>query len=202
MPSITPRPSWRQLVCAAAIAAASLGAPAIASSCTLPDSAESQPFLGIGDPSSYVLAHGGAFADGATGWTLDDATVGSDAVSVPGVDFRGTRSLQIAAGGTAISPPICVDVREPTIRFLERSGASGSAAMTVNVVWGLLGIPLPVPVGALASSPNWSASPIYPLAAAAPTTLIGQRVPARIVFHSVTGPVRLDGVFVDPYSRG
>lgn len=201
MPSIRYRPSWRQVLCAA-VATASLTAPSVASACTVSDSPESEPFLGIGDPSSYVLAPGGSFADGASGWTLHNASVQSDSAGVAGVDFRGTRSLQIAAGGSAISPAVCVKLNEPTIRFLERTGGGGSAVASVSVVWGLLGIPLEVPAGVLASSPSWSASPIYPLAAAAPTTLIGQSVPARIVFRALTGPVRLDGLFVDPYSRG
>lgn len=201
MPPVVHRSPWRTALCAA-VAIASLAAPSIASACTVPNSAESQPFLGVGDPSSYIPAPGGTFDNGASGWTLHDATVQSDTVAVAGVDFQGTGSLQIAADGSAVSPPVCVDLREPTIRFLERSGASGTAGLSVDVVWNLLGIPLPVPVGVLASSPSWSASPIYPLAAAAPTTLIGQTVPARIAFHAVGGPVRLDGLFVDPYTRG
>src|SRR5579884_354380 len=134
MPSLNGRERLRRILCAT-IAATTLAAviPAVASACT-PPSGGSQLLKVFGDYSYYVPAPGGTFENGATGWTLNKASVvsGNESYYVNG---SGSHSLSIPAGGAAVSQPMCVSTATPWFRFFSRLSTSGMGQMSVYLLW-------------------------------------------------------------------
>jgi hypothetical protein len=127
--------------------------------CAYPPAA--QAFLAWGDGSSYALAPDGDFAwDGA--WTLN-----SQASIVDGADpYSGAeRSLQLTAGGQAVSPAMCVNVNEPTIRFFLRDlGGNGDADVRVDVVYeGKDGSLERLTIARVTAAASWHPSPSIPI---------------------------------------
>src|SRR3954468_13235239 len=134
-----------------------------ASGCSEQPSA--QTFLPWADQSYYVPAPDGGFEAGAAGWRLSNGAaveqgnenhqVGGDADEV---------SLGLPAGSAATTPPVCIDVAHPTIRFFVRNtGASGSSLRVSVVYRGLLGIPVTLPIGALGGDAEWQPGPAVPV---------------------------------------
>lgn len=82
-----------------------------------------RPFLRFLDPLPYVLAPDGGFEGGAAGWKL---TGGAKAVSGNEPFYLsgpGTRSLQLPSGSSATSPPMCVGLVLPIVRFVSQGGS-------------------------------------------------------------------------------
>jgi hypothetical protein len=164
----------------AACVALALAAPA-AQACT---GSVSRPFLPWLDLAWYERAPDGGFEAGADGWSLDGA-----AVVDGGHPWGGDqRSLSIPAGSSATTPPVCVTVAHPTIRFFAR----GTGSITVTVLAG--GVELPVGV-VLGGGSWWPSLPMPVLA-----NLLGAQE-VRFRFASA-GALRIDDVYVDPYSKG
>src|SRR5438270_5946451 len=69
------------------------------------------PFAQWGDTSSYFMAPGGSFEGSAAtvGWTLDHAglTAGNDPFHLGSPS--DSQSVTISAGGSALSPTLCLD---------------------------------------------------------------------------------------------
>jgi hypothetical protein len=165
----------------AACFALAVAAPA-AQACT--DAPLSRPFLPWLDLAWYEPAPDGGFEAGADGWTLDGAAVVSG-----GQPWGGDHhSLSLPAGASATSAPVCVTLAHPTIRFFAR----GSGVLTVTVLAG----GLELPVGAVAGGGSWSPSSPMPVVA----NLLGAR---EVRFRlSSGGPLQVDDLWVDPYSKG
>ncbi len=164
----------------AACLALALAAPA-AQACTGP---VSRPFLPWLDLAYYESAPDGGFEAGGDGWFLDGATV-VDGGHPWGGDRR---SLSLPAGSSATSAPVCVSVAHPTIRFF----AHGNGLMTVTVLAG----GLELPVGVVLGGGAWSPSLPMPVLA----NLLGAQE-VRFRFASA-GALRIDDVYIDPYSKG
>jgi hypothetical protein len=198
--------SGRRLLIAGASVACLIGtalAPATASATTVNngvycDEAVYQAFAAFGDDNLYALAPGGDFEGDLSGWTLSDgaATVdGSDPFDVTGAD--GSYSLQIPAGGQAVSAPVCVDPSRETFRFVVRS-SSKSARLHVEALFVKDGSSRPsiVNVGYVSSqSGKWEPTPI--LRNSASRYLAGGgRVTYR--FTADNGSVQMDDLHIDP----
>jgi hypothetical protein len=142
-----------------------------------------QTFLPWLDSSWYEAAPNGDLESGTDGWTLAGASVvnGND----PFQD--GSHSLSIPSGASAVTPPICVDLAHPTLRFF----AKGGTLLTVSVLFD----GLELPVGVAAANLGWS--PSLPLLVAG--NLLSDGVRFRF---TALGNWRVDDVFVDPYSKG
>jgi hypothetical protein len=157
-----------------ALAALLFAAPA-AQAC--PDQPLSRPFTPWLDFAQYQLAPDGSFDSGAAGWTLDGASVSGGSLSLP-------------AGASAVTPPICITLQHPTLRFFTR----GTGALATSVIAG----GVEVPIGTLAGLGGWWApGPIQLIV----LNLLGEQ-DVRFRFASVTGTVSVDDVWVDPYSKG
>jgi hypothetical protein len=94
----------------------------------------SNPFLRFLDPLPYTLAPGGDFETGAAGWQLSGGAKiasGNESYYLSG---SGTRSLQLPAGSSATSPPMCVGLILPVVRFVTQGGAALST-LKVEAVW-------------------------------------------------------------------
>ena len=78
----------------------------------------SQPFKPWLDYSLYKLVDGGTFEDGADGWTLTGGARVVDGNAKQKVSGAGdARSLSLPAGSSATTPPVCVGLDEPTLRY-------------------------------------------------------------------------------------
>jgi hypothetical protein len=139
------------------------------------DDSLSRPFTPWLDFAQYTQAPNGDFAS-TDGWTLDGAALAGGALSVP-------------AGASALSAPVCVTPAHPTLRFF----AAGTGTMTVSVV----SDGLELPIGAVVGGGAWAPTLIMPIV----LNLLGDR-DVQFRFTGVTGNLRIDDVWVDPYSKG
>ena len=135
MPYVIRPVSVRRSLCAllgAALFAFAL--PAVADACT-PATGGSAAFSTFGDHANYSLAPSGLFESGAAGWSLTRSSVASGNDSFFIGSKSDSQSLSISANGSAVSPPICVDITTPTFRFAARRTSGSWAQMNVNLLW-------------------------------------------------------------------
>lgn len=96
--------------------------------------APQHPFLRFLDPLPYTLAPDGGFEAGAAGWQLSGGArvvFGNNAFDLSG---PGGKSLQIPSGASATSPPMCVPLILPVVRFVA-TGGSLLSTLKVEAVW-------------------------------------------------------------------
>lgn len=194
---IRPKKAGRRLCGALAGTLAALAVPAAAGACTL--GATSQPFARYGDNASYELVEGGAFESASPGWSLESAQVVNASWSYHGTSAGG--GLEIQPGGSAVSPPVCVDTEEPTFRFFMRRGSMGNSDLLVAVRWNSDG---PHEIVSTISSAQlaWGPGPVLGLGSLMPTLAPNQSVTARLAFSvSGWGAWDIDDVYIDPYTR-
>ncbi|RKQ90947.1 hypothetical protein C8N24_0762 [Solirubrobacter pauli] len=119
-------------------------------------------------------------------WTLDGAAV------VPGGHpwSGGSESLSLPAGASALTAPVCITLVHPTLRFFVRG--TGTLAVSVLTEGGL-----EVPVGVVLGTGAWAPSPVLPVV----LNVLGEQ-DVRFRFTSATGSLRIDDVWIDPYSKG
>jgi hypothetical protein len=153
----------------------------------------STPFAPWADPSSYELAPGGDFESSSWSLTGRAAVVyGSDPFAATGT--LGAFALSLPAGSSAQSPPTCVDAAYPTIRFF----ASGTGTMAVGVSYdgGY------VPAGVAVVVGGWAPTPLMLTSSALPAAVAGGTTDVSLVLTTLTGNLRVDDVFIDPWNRG
>ena len=102
----------------------------------------------------------------------------------------GDESLSIPAGASAVTDPVCITLVHPTLRFFARG--TGTLAVSVITAGGL-----ELPVGVVLGTGSWSPSPVLPIV----LNLLGEQ-DVRFRFTSALGSVRIDDVWIDPYSKG
>jgi len=166
-----------------------------------PDPELTQPFAPWLDPAHYQLVD--SFEDGAGGWTLTGGAkvvAGNEPshVNAPGDSY----SLSLPAGATATSPPVCVGLEEPTLRYFARKDSGLLSTMAVSVmVQTSLGVWVTVPIGVdlggswHPSLPNLVIANLLPL-------LPPDRTAVRFKFAPLLGGSwQVDDVYVDPVHR-
>src|SRR5687768_2931136 len=80
------------------------------------------PFARRRAPPPHTLAPGGGFENGAAGWSLSRGArvvSGNEPFALSG---PGSRSLYLPAGSSATSPPMCVGLLLPIVRFVSSGG--------------------------------------------------------------------------------
>jgi hypothetical protein len=111
-----------------------------------------------------------------------------------------SRSLSLPAGSSATTPPVCVGIDEPTLRYFAKS-TSLLRALTVSVQVQLeLGVWITLPIGVDLGG-AWHPS--------LPTLVVANLLPlfppdmtaVRFTFRPLLGSFNLDDVFVDPRAR-
>ncbi len=153
----------------------------------------STPFAPWADRSSYELAPGGDFESPA--WTLSGrASVADGSEPFAATGALGASSLALPAGSSAQSPPTCVDAAYPTVRFF----ASGMGTMAVGVDYD--GLYLPAGIAVVAG--GWQPSPLMLTSSTLPAAVAGGTTDVSLVLTALTGNVRVDDVFIDPWNRG
>lgn len=198
-----------------ALALCVLGAGATASRADASDGsllgcgyAAQHPFLRFLDPLPYTLAPDGGFEGGAAGWKLTGGArvvSGNESFALSG---PGSKSLLIPSGGSATSPPMCVGLLLPVVRFVYQGGNLLST-MKVEAVWTNAAggqssiVLLPVVLGGAAS---WTPTlPLLQLGGALnaltlnglTTNMSFRFTPKGGLFGS--GNWRIDDVYVDPW---
>jgi hypothetical protein len=157
-----------------------------------------QPFKRFGDNAHYTLVPGGTFEQGAPGWSLSRANVGSGNESFFVHGAGESRSLTISPGGVATSPTMCVGLEHPTMRFFAKSSGLLPVATVSVLVETSLGVVLEVPLGPITPGTKWHATPRYVVLANLLPLLPNSYTPVAFRFRAVTGTWTIDDVYVDP----
>ncbi len=169
--------------------------PAPPSVCPMP--AVSQVFSSLGDTANYALVPGGNFSGPLAGWALNNASV------VPGGDPLNPSgsSLNIAPGGSATSPVVCVSSVFPSWRFFAQAANGGALRVTAQYTtsWGLSGSYAFSTLNGSNYS-TWAATNSIALGSMLPE---GTTANVRFVFSAdyYGGAWNIDDVNVDPYAR-
>ena len=161
----------------------------------------SQAFNAYGDQASYKLV--GDFENGTDGWVLTGGAkvVSGDATSKVG-DAGEAKSLLLPPGATATTPPVCVGLNEPTLRFLTRKNSGLLSTMSVWVdVQTSVGVWVTLPLGVDLGG-GWHPSlPMLVVANLLPL-LPPDMTAVRFRFAPLLGGTwQIDDVYVDPRAR-
>jgi hypothetical protein len=160
-----------------------------------------QPFLRWGDRASYVLAPGGSFEPGETGWALrGSASVGSGNEPFTVHGAGESSSLVLAAGGSATSPAQCVGLDHPTLRLFTRGGSLLSALRVEVLFETSVGAVVAAPVGVVTAG-GWAPTLAFPVVANLLPLLPNERTAVAFRFTALGGDWRIDDVYVDPRNR-
>jgi hypothetical protein len=169
--------------------------------CGFGDSA--QVFAPWADFSMYALAPQGDFSP-SDDWTLDkESTVTEGADPYTGAE----QSLELAKGAEAVSPAMCVNLDNPTIRFFARDvGGNGRSNLKVDVLYeDFDGHIKHLTVAKLRLGNEWQPSSIVPmymnfLALASPdgVTAVAFNFKAEGLQRDET--LSISSLYVDPFS--
>jgi hypothetical protein len=194
----------------AAVAALALAIPGsaqagvlVASAPNCGDQALSQPFAPWLDPASYTLDNGGSFEGGASGWSLNGASVvsGNESYNVGGAG--DSSSLSLPSGSSATSADICVGLEHPTLRIFARNSGSPLATLRVEVLFeDALGNVHSLTIGNVDSTSSWQPSLQMPVVANLLPLLPDQYTPVEFRFTPQGGNWQIDDVYVDPHHSG
>lgn len=165
------------------------------------------PFLRFLDPLPYTLAPDGGFEGGASAWRLSGGAkvvLGNESFSLSG---PGARSLQIPSGGSATSPPMCVGLVLPVVRFVSTGGSLFSSLKVEAVYTDISGkqgaielLPVVLPSGSWQPTPQLLqlGGTLNGLTLNGLTTQMSFRfTPRGGLFGS--GTWRIDDIYVDPW---
>ena len=172
-----------------------------------PSTPTTKPFQVFGDSNDYSLVPNGGFEFVAGGWSLSGARVaaGNESWSVRAAS--DSKSLAIDAGGTAVSPTVCVDLSRPTYRFFARRTSGSWGVLNLRVRWqDSSGRTNETTIAALDSNfgTGWNATPAYNIASLLGLWNANQDVSVQLIFdpENYGGSWAIDDVYVDPYGRG
>jgi hypothetical protein len=164
------------------------------------------PFARWLDYSNYVLAPGGTFEGSMDGWKLSGGAkvvAGSESFAV---HARGeTKALSLPSGSSATTPPICVAVLDPTMRYFAANDGGLLSLLRVDVIYHPPGggtLTLPLGLNALGSK-SWAPSLPVLVGADLLGALDGGQatVQFRFVPTGLNAKWRIDDVYVDPFMR-
>jgi hypothetical protein len=188
------------------LSAASANAGLLAPSVTSCDAQPlSTPFSQWDDFAQYTPLSGGSFETSAGGWTLSGGArvaAGNESFDVTG---PGSSSLSLPVGGSATSPPICVGIEHPTMRFFAKTDGAGLLGVSVGsvdvVFQTILGLQVSLPIGVITGAQGWR--PTLPMTILANLLPLysGDRTSVAFRFTPVAGAMSIDDVEVDPYQR-
>ncbi len=147
------------------------------------------------DKRLYTLAPGGDFETLAEGWTLEGATLAADSSPFLLGEALGTSSLELPAGASAVSPPICVQRGFQSFRFVSRSVSDERAVVKVQVLYAK---GRGKTTARLKPAAEWTPTRKLSLAQGRFKVRKGRSAEVRLRFAVTAGTARLDDVYVDP----
>ncbi len=161
------------------------------------------PFARWLDGANYVLVPGGTFEGSLDGWSLKGGAkvvAGSESFAVHGVGEK--LALSLPSGSSATTPPICVAVLDPTLRYFAANDGGLLSILRVDVLYhppggGTLTLPLGVNVGGKA----WAPSLPTIVGADLLGVLTGGQATVQFRFSpaGLGAKWRIDDVYVDPF---
>jgi hypothetical protein len=157
----------------------------------------SRVFASYDDNRLYTLAPDGDFEAGAADWTLDGAVVADESSSIQLGAALGTKSLELADGASATTPPICVERGFPNFRFVARSGDYG--VLRVQVLYGAGR--KSKKTGRIRAAADWKVTRKLSLAQGRLHVRRGRSANVQLTFTASGGTVRMDDVYIDPRLR-
>jgi hypothetical protein len=162
-----------------------------------------QPFLPWLDPMQYVVAPDGGLEGGAAGWALSGAAgvvPGNETFYVSG--STDDTALSLPAGTSATTPPMCVTLAHPDLRFFVRNTGGLFAAIRVDVLFeDAFGNVRSVPFGLVTAGRNWQPTlPMPFLVNALAAVSDGGSLPIAFRLTAYGGSFVIDDVYVDPYA--
>jgi len=164
-----------------------------ASQATCPAVPVGQPFAPWGDPAPYELTPGGDFESSA--WTLQGGAQrvpGSEPYAATG--SLGAWALSLPVGADAVSPPICLQRDDRSLRFF----IAGAGSVLVQVVDDGVTIPL----GLAVARGSWQPGPTISTGSEVLAPISGGAAHVSLRLAALSGQPRVDDVFLDPWSRG
>ena len=161
-----------------------------------------QPFARWLDWSNYTLVPGGTFEGSLSGWKLTGGAKvvsGNETFYVHGSGEK--LALSLPSGSSATTPPMCVAVLDPTLRYFAANDGGLLSLLTVQILYyppggGVITLPLGVNVG----GSRWA--PSLPTIVAADLLGVLNGGQAQVAFRfTPTGlgaKWRIDDVYLDP----
>lgn len=178
------------------LAAAAAGTSASAG-LTCPGQTYVQPFVPWLDPANYVLVKNGSL-ESSSGWTLANGAKlvsGNEPWKVN--TSTDSRSLVLPSGSSATSPPLCITLLHPTLRFFATNSGSSTAVLKVEAVTSVAGLKATMPIGLLTAG-SWQPTPPLPFLTNLLAPVTGT-VQFRFTPVGSGSGFRIDDVYVDPY---
>jgi hypothetical protein len=171
-----------------------------AGNCTTPNL--SQPFRPWLDHMSYTPVRDGGLERKGDGWRLSGearAVWGNEPWSV--VDDRDSRSLSVPEGSSATTPPQCVGLEEPTLRFFAAGSNATTQHLDVEVLYeDAFGIVRAKWIG-FDLGGRWHPSAVMPVSVNLLPLFPGSKTPVAFRLTAVSGDFNIDDVFVDPWAQ-
>jgi hypothetical protein len=194
------------LSCAAtALAAAALSAsPAAARTSAAPAAGcpvvpTLQPFSPWQDTADYFLAPDGGLEAGGATWGLQGG-----ARTVEGNEpFRvgaptDHRALDLPAGSSATTAPLCIGVEHRTMRFFATGTTTGT--LSVDALYSEGAKQRSVSLGSVRSGGSWAPTDVLPMKVNERAPAFGNALQVSLRFTPRgKGGWRIDDVYVDPY---
>jgi hypothetical protein len=147
------------------------------------------------DRRLYTLAPGGDFETQAEGWTLEGASPAADSSPFVLGAALGASSLELPAGATALSPPVCVERGFPSFRLAARTVSAEQAVVKVGVVYADGRVKK---TGVLKPAADWAVTRKLSLAQGRFRVRRGESALVQLRFAVTAGTARVDDVYVDP----
>ena len=165
------------------------------SACDQPDYSFSQPFASAKDSNWYTLAPGqNQDSFSGTGWTL---TGGAHLVTTTLADGSTGTVLDLPAGATAVSPPMCVSAAYPAARTLVRDLVGPPSVHLYVAYTNTPSWDKPADAGGIPGNTKWSNSPPLQLH---PGNLYGWQQEVFTLTNSVKGTdAQVYDFYVDPH---
>jgi hypothetical protein len=169
-----------------------------------PDPTLTQPFAPFGDLGLYTPVANQGVEAGAASWTLDDGAAvvaGNEPWRVAGAG--DSHALDLPAGSSAVTAPICIDQTYPHFRLFALNAGSAKRSLEVDVLYydtkgRLRGTK---PYGYEAATNVWAATPPIAIDVWDKSSATAAPVSFRFVPKGKDAHFVIDDVFVDPYAR-
>jgi hypothetical protein len=162
-------------------------------------------FAPWGDDAPYTRLVDGGFEDGATAWQLRRAAVVEGNEPWYRHDADDRHALALAGGASAVSPPLCIGLGHPTLRFFARNTGSPLGLLSVEVLAKTsLGLTLPIPIGVVSRlRSSWAPTHRMLMLANLLTILPPGVTEVSFRFRAIGlhSSWVIDDVYVDPYAK-
>lgn len=158
----------------------------------------SQPFRPWLDPANYVPLQNGAL-ESTSGWKLSNGArlvAGNESYHVHSALDK--YSLSLPSGSSATSPPLCMTLLHPDLRFFAINTGSAGSTLKVEAITTLAGVTTTTPIGLLSAAGSWQPTLPLPFLDNLLSPLTGT-VAFRFTPIGSGSGWRIDDTYVDPY---